>query len=475
MLGYDPAEMIGMSLLDLMGPESQVRMIEHLRLRRSGSKETVENTYRHRNGTDIPVSISGTGLFDDEGCFIGTLGVVRDDTERRKMHAQLMISDRMASIGTLAAGVAHEINNPLAAVVANLDFIAETLRADGERSRSRPAAARSVDWVRDEIMGPITDAQEAAQRMRFLVRDLKVFSRSPGDAPAGPVDIEALLDSSLRMADNEIRHRAHVVRQFGAVPCVHAREERLGQVFLNLLVNAAQALPDGRSEQNEIRVSTRLDGDRVIVEVTDTGAGIPPAIIGRIFDAFFTTKDVGSGTGLGLAISHRIVTDMGGDLSVQSELGKGTTFRVTLPIGSAPAAETTVPEAPAESTHLRGRILLVDDEPFILRIITLVLGKEHDVVATQSGTEALALFAAGERFDLILCDLMMPQMTGEELYRELSRVSPEQAKRMIFLTGGAFTPSAQRFLADSAIEYIEKPFDSSNLRAIVQRHLRAQA
>ena len=471
MLGYEPTAMPGMNLFDIMGPEAQVRTRENLYLRRQGSKVPMENLYRHRDGTDIPVSISGTALFDAERHFIGTLGIVRDDSERRKMQSQLMVSDRMASIGTLAAGVAHEINNPLAAVIANLDFIAASLVADDTHGLS---LARSASRLRAEIRGPLNDAQEAAQRMRFLVRDLKVFARAPGDAPTGPVDVEALLDSSLRMADNEIRHRAHVVKQFGAVPSVQAREERLGQVFLNLLVNAAQALPDGRAERNEIRVSTRLDGERVIVEVKDTGPGIPPQIIGRIFDAFFTTKDVGSGTGLGLAISHRIVTDLGGALTVESELGKGTTFRVALPVSSPQETGRAAPTTPSETTHLRGRILLVDDEPFILRIVTLVLGKDHEVVAKESAVEALALITAGARFDLILCDLMMPQMTGEELHAELLRVAPDQAARMIFLTGGAFTPASQKFLADSAIEYIEKPFDSTNLRAVVQRHLRAQ-
>jgi len=470
MLGYEPAEMPGMKLFDLMGPEAQEQTLENLRMRKLGSKVPMENMYQHRDGTDIPVSISGTALFDDEGRFVGTLGIVRDDSERQKMQSQLLVSDRMASIGTLAAGVAHEINNPLAAVIANLDFIAASVVADDARG---PSLARGAARLRTEISGSLNDAQQAAQRMRFLVRDLKVFSRAPGDAPTGPVDVEALLDSSLRMADNEIRHRARVVKQFGAVPCVQAREERLGQVFLNLLVNAAQALPDGRAEHNEIRVSTRFDEDRVIVEVTDTGPGIPPKIIGRIFDAFFTTKDVGSGTGLGLAISHRIVTDLGGDLTVESEMGKGTTFRVSIPVCSAQDTIPAMPTTPAETTQLRGRILLVDDEPFILRVVTLVLGKEHEVVARESAVEALTLIKSGERFDLILCDLMMPQMTGEELHAELTRVAPEQAECMIFLTGGAFTPASQRFLADRSIEYIEKPFDSANLRAIVQRHLRS--
>jgi CheY-like chemotaxis protein len=253
---------------------------------------------------------------------------------------------------------------------------------------------------------------------------------------------------------------------------VEANEARLGQVFLNLIVNAAQALPEGDAEHNEIRVSTRLAGKRVIIEVSDTGPGIPPEIVGRVFDAFFTTKEVGGGTGLGLAISHRIITDMGGELTVESTMGKGTTFRVALPVAPMQEVETAPPVEPAVSTDLRGRILLVDDEEMLLRILTLVLSETHEVVATESARAALTLCAGGERFDLILCDLMMPEMTGMDLYRELARLDPAQANRMIFLTGGAFTPNAQRFLSDNAREYIEKPFDTANLRAIVQRHLR---
>lgn len=472
MLGYEPAEMLGKNLFEFKGPEERVRTQEHLRLRKLGSKSSFENTYRHRDGTDIATSVSGTALFDDYGAFVGTLGIVRDVTERNELQSQLMVSDRMASIGTLAAGVAHEINNPLAALVANLDFLAESLGDSGSSGIAASTSARDAVWLRNVIREPLADAQEAARRMRFIVRDLKVFSSAPGDAPMAPVDVEALMDASLRMADNEIRHRARVVRQYGAVPNVCARAERLGQVFLNLLVNAAQALPDGQAKQNEIRVSTRFDGARVIIEVADTGPGIPAEVLPRIFDAFFTTKEVGSGTGLGLAISYRIVADLGGELSVDSVVGRGSTFRVSLPLGVAPEPVASRPSGGAEPAKLRGRLLLVDDEPFILRIVKLVLGKDHEVVAKESAVEALAMITAGERFDLILCDLMMPQMTGEELHTELLRVAPEQAARMIFLTGGAFTPAAQQFLSDRSIGYIEKPFDSANLRAIVQRHLR---
>ena len=196
-------------------------------------------------------------------------------------------------------------------------------------------------------------------------------------------------------------------------------------------------------------------------------------IIGRIFDAFFTTKAVGVGTGLGLAICQRIIADMGGELTVESELGRGTTFRVALPVARKEEEhEAAAPVEPVPVAGRRGRILVVDDEKMVVSVIKRILSKEHDVVATVAAREALALCAAGEKFDLILCDLMMPEMTGMDLHRELSRAAPEQANRMIFLTGGAFTDKARQFLSETVREYLEKPFDPVNLRAIVQRYLR---
>jgi two-component system cell cycle sensor histidine kinase/response regulator CckA len=316
MLGYETDEMIGASLFDFMGPAARIVAQEAFKRRKQGVRDVVDTVYQHKNGSSISVNIAGAPLFDGEGKYVGNLGVVRDVTEQKALQAQLMVSDRMASVGTLAAGVAHEINNPLAAVIANLDYIAESLRLTIGDDATGVTPLRSDAWLLEEIKTPLDDAREAAQRVRFIVRDLKIFSRSQDGEERGPVNVEGIMESSLRMAWNEIRHRATLVKLYGRVPVVEANEARLGQVFLNLVVNAAQALPAGQAESNQIRVTTRLDGERVVIEVADTGAGIPPNIIGRIFDAFFTTKAVGVGTGLGLAICQRIVTDRGGTLTV---------------------------------------------------------------------------------------------------------------------------------------------------------------
>jgi PAS domain S-box-containing protein len=464
MLGYQPAEMIGTNLFDYMSAAG--RPSAAATMAKGDTTESLDRILLHRDGSQISVSINGTHLVDANGTHVGYQAVIRDVTERQKLQQQLMVSDRMASVGTLAAGVAHEINNPLAAVVVNLDYIADTVA-----QMSGGDGAYSQAWFRTEIAAPLDDAREAAQQVRFIVRDLKIFSRSPADEPRGAVDVKSILESSLRMAWNEIRHRARLVKHYGPVPDVQANEARLGQVFLNLIVNAAQAIPEGRAEHNQIRVVTRAEGDRVLIEVSDTGEGIPPETIGRVFDAFYTTKPVGVGTGLGLAICHRIVTDLGGTRTVESEVGTGTTFRVSLPTAVADAAEDDVPAA-AVTTSRRGRILVVDDDRLVVNGIKRILGKLHEVVAIVAAKDALALLADGSTFDLILCDLMMPDMTGMDLYRELVRVAPDHADRMIFMTGGAFTAEARQFLTETPKEHLEKPFGPGNLRAIVQRYLR---
>jgi len=427
---------------------------------------------RTRDGRDLTVASRWTLVRDAAGNPKAILAIDADITGKKTLETQLMVSDRMASVGTLAAGVAHEINNPLAAVMANLDYIAESLGRMTEADVGSMSPGMRGAWIQDEIKTPLDDAVEAAQRVRFIVRDLKIFSRSPNDAERGPVNVETIMESSLRMAWNEIRHRAKLIKRYGGVPEVDGNEARLGQVFLNLVVNAAQSLPPGQTEHNEIRITTALEGDRVIIEVSDTGPGIPPHVIGRIFDAFFTTKAVGVGTGLGLAICQRIVTDMGGTLTVESELEKGSTFRVSVPISRRKENGVVAPTPQLAVAGRRGRILVVDDEDLVLRSVRRILSHEHDVLAMVSAEEALAVCAGGEKFDLILCDLMMPDMTGMDFHRELSLIAPEQADRMIFITGGAFTEKARAFLSETPKEHLEKPFYSANLRAIVQRYLR---
>jgi signal transduction histidine kinase len=386
--------------------------------------------------------------------------------EQRKMQEQLLISDRMASVGTLAAGVAHEINNPLSAVVANLELVMKDL--------ARVSEELQIDDRFVDIFDQLRDARDGADRLRHIVRDLKIFSRSSDVERRGPVDVRRVLESSLRMAWNEIRHRARLIKEYGAVPPVEANEARLGQLFLNLIVNAAQAIREGNADQNVIRVSTELEAASgwIVVEVRDSGAGIPPEHLPRIFDAFFTTKPVGIGTGLGLSICHRIVTGFGGEISVQSQVGKGTVFRILLPPAADSDVELTPPALVVATPARRGKILVIDDEQMLAKALGRALTPEHDVTIVFNAGDGQRRIAAGERYDVIICDLMMPQMSGMDLHAELSRTFPEQASRMVFVTGGAFTQGARTFLDDVPNQRIEKPFDTQHIRSIINDRIK---
>jgi CheY-like chemotaxis protein len=377
----------------------------------------------------------------------------------------MLLADRLTSVGTLAAGVAHEINNPLAAVLVNLQLAQE----DTESLGGKGVEPGIVEHLREELR----DAAAACDRVKNIIRDLKVFARNSERDASGPVNVHQVLELSMRMASNEIRHRAKLTKNLEAVGSVHGNEARLGQVFLNLLVNAAQAIEEGNADGNEICVTARQGREGFVeIEVTDTGCGIPPENLTRIFDPFFSTKPTGEGMGLGLSIAHQIVSSMGGQIAVKSDRAKGTTFTVTLPT-VPPVALVTSDDLHDVSPARRGKVLSVDDEPMVGTFVRRVLGPQHEVEIATSAIAALERIKSGAVYDVILCDVMMPQMTGLDLYWELQNFSTAQAKRMVFLTAGAFTASARAFFELTTNPRLEKPFDAQALRVIVNRCINA--
>jgi signal transduction histidine kinase len=393
------------------------------------------------------------------------LAVVREVTEQRRRDARLVLSGRMASISTLAGGAAHGINNPLATIVANLEFTGRELarlRREGE------ASAADLVWL-DELDEAVADARTAADRIRSMVRDLQRFSSS-GESGGACVDVNRAMDATLAVAWPDIRHRARLVKDLGAVPLVAVDEAHVRQLFLNLVINAAQAIPEGNAEGNLIAVRTGTDSSgRAVVEVRDTGSGISAEILPHIFDPFFTTKPLGAGTGVGLAVCRHIVAAAGGEISVESEVGRGSRFHLTLPAAPPPPRPAAPPPAPGASR--RARILVIDDDALVGSAIRRALAPHHDVVAVTKGGDALARLASGERFDLLICDLLMPDLTGAEVYDRVLQTAPGLARRMIFLSGGAFTPRTRDFLARVPNPRLEKPFEAKNLLAVVERAL----
>lgn len=369
---------------------------------------------------------------------------------------QLVRTEKLAMAGQLAAGVGHEINNPLSYVTGNLQFALEQL----EHLAQHPGDAEALS----EALDALREAREGAERIRVTVRDLQTFARA--DEPhLSPVDVHAALEFGLSMAMPHLRYRAQVERHYATVPTVMAHESRLGQVFLQLLVNAAHAIPEGDAGHHRVILTSRGEGAWVVVEVTDTGHGMSPEVLERVFEPFFTTRPVGTGTGLGLSTALGLVRSMRGELTATSTPGGGSTFRVRLPT----TYEVAVPPGPeAECDGERKRVLVVDDEPQVASVLRRVLGGQHEVVLVHSGREALDLLEHDDAFDRIFCDLMMGDLTGMDVYAELARRQPELLSRLVFMTGGGFTERARAFLQTVPLPRIEKPFEPGTLRALVE-------
>jgi nitrogen-specific signal transduction histidine kinase/CheY-like chemotaxis protein len=381
-------------------------------------------------------------------------GTLTDVTERRAMRSRLELSSRLASVGTLAAGVAHEINNPLTFVDVNLRWAIEQLDGEAPRSELRPA---------------LVDALDGAARVRDIVQELRRFARPPQEGVHTTAAVAADVEAAVAIARRQVQARAQLVVEVGAdLPAVGVSGNELGQLVVNLLVNAAQAIPEGRAAENEVRVIARRDADTLLLEVGDTGPGIPAEVLPQIFDPFYTTKEVGAGTGLGLAICHGIVAAAGGSISAVSEPGRGALFQIRLPAASAapepqPAAATPTPRPRAPA---RRRVLILDDEPLVARAIARALSEEHDVEAVTSAREALGRLSAGERWDVVLCDVVMPELTGAQFAAALQARVPDASARLVFVTGAIDTAQCDALRA-AGYPCLAKPIRLEELRKLV--------
>lgn len=320
--GHSEAEMLALpSFYDLVDPAARDRQrdLVQRRLRGSQFSETYELAGRHQNGARIDLQAAARPL--DSNTPRRLVVVMRDVTELKRAQTQMLLADRMASVGTLASGVAHEINNPLAYITGNLAFISEQLddiAVENPHIRLQP------------VRECLRDTADGTARVARIVADLKSFSRVDEDVREA-VDVRQVLETSLNIAGSQIRQRAALVLDFAPVPAVVGNASRLAQVFVNLLINAAQAIPQDDPARHEITVCIRSDrGARVVVSIADTGAGIPPHLLGRVFDPFFTTKAVGVGTGLGLAICHGILAAMGAEIQLVNRSPRGCLATVIL-------------------------------------------------------------------------------------------------------------------------------------------------
>ncbi len=446
-------------ITDFLHPEDAKLAATRIgQLYRTGARHPDPAEYRSRSleGQELYVEISAIPT-EYQGK-PAVLAFARDVTERKAIQMRLVEADRLAALGVLSAGIAHEINNPLAYLMLNLEFL----------TRELPTLPNEPEKL-EALLVRVRDASHGAERVASIVRDLRTFARAD-EGGRGPVDVKAALESALNIAGNEIKQKAQLVRDYEPVPPVDANMNRIEQVLLNLLLNAVQSLPNPEAPGQEVRAKLRSSDGQVSIIIEDTGSGIPEELLGKIFDPFFTTKPVGIGTGLGLPICRSIVRSLGGEISVRSAPGQGSAFTVTLPASSVRLPpKSSVPRSLSPPGLRRGRILIVDDEISVARTLRALLQNEHEVTLADSGNQALEAIISGEPFDVIMCDLMMPGMSGMELYERIRRDHAGLETRIVFMTGGVSMDRAREFLATSVNLTFEKPFDFDRLRRTLRR------
>jgi len=486
MLGYQKHEILGRGVEDIHPPDGLPLVIEAFEKQLAGEVCLATNLpVMRKDGSIFPADISSVPVRIRGRD--GLLGCFHDVSERKSLQASVTQADRMASMGMLAAGVAHEINNPLVYVLYNLESLGEeipkaleSLRRCEVRVRERIGREQAEEIFEgtsmfssalavDDVRGQFSSALDGACRIAEIARGLGAFSRVD-EKTLEPVILSNPIEAALNISFNELKYRARVVKDFGATPAVTATEGRLSQVLLNLLVNAAHAIDEGDIENNEVRVRTWTDdAGAACIEVRDTGSGIEDAHLEHLFEPFFTTKEIGVDSGLGLSISKSIVEGFGGTIAVESELGVGTSFTVRLPARKADSdARYSTLVGARDVEEPTGRILIVDDEEGIRHAMARML-RAHDTVLADSGAAAKRILEKDRDFELILCDMMMPEVSGMDLHRWLVDHDPKLAARLVFVSGGAFTPRTSEYLARVDNPSIAKPFDVKRLRSLVRQ------
>ena len=451
LLGHDDvSELVGkpMTFLDRRSAEVMRRRIEQMA---ATGERLVPREYpaRRRDGSEITAEIAST-LIEFEGA-PAVLAYARDVTDRTRLRAQLVHADRLASLGTMAAGVAHEINNPLS-------FIGLATEMLGKRVGAEEAAL-------------VAEVRTGIDRIAAIVRDLRFFGRDD-DEPPGPVDLAAAIDAAERLVMHEIRPHGILVKEYGELPAVVGVARHIEQVFVNLLLNAAHALED--RTQGRIVLRSSVATEQVVVLIEDNGCGIPAEKLDLIFEPFFTTRTVGGGTGLGLSICRDIVVRYGGSLVARSTVGEGTAMELALMRARGQPAQGVLPPPPALPAELRPskgalRVLVVDDEPLIVGSIARMLEARATVVGETVAARALELILGAPAFDAIVCDVMMPGMTGPDLHERVARERPELASRFVFVTGGTYTARTRDYLGSVPNAILQKPFGLAQLVAAIQQ------
>lgn len=471
LLGVKPGSLVARGADSFVIPEERAAFrAELFELERvGGAVEPMHSRWLRADGEVLTVTRS-LSVVDFEG-ERAVVVVARHNVLTRTLAERSEQLERMMALTTLAAGVGHEINNPMAYVTANLaqlgaevEALRKVLPGLGTATPADRDAALTKAAERLGTMGELlADAQQGAARVREIVLSLRVFARAT-EEPREFVDVQEVLETALSLSWERLRRAATVARDYHELPPVKASEARLLQVFGCVLSNAVHALEAVSDRPRQLSVRTSVEGEEVVVIFEDTGVGMRPEELARAFDPFFTTRPVGAGMGLGLFIVQSTVTGWGGRVTATSSPGRGTTLRLALP--AAPVALRTPPprfEAP------RRRVLLVDDEPSVTRALRRSLMGHHEVVEASGAREALALLEAGQSFDAVVCDVVMPEMTGVDFVAALRAAAPALAQRVVLMTGGVASGPLSAALKALGAPTLEKPFETQTLLAALDR------
>ncbi len=438
--GYRRDELVGQWFAPMLPDDELPKALAHFQKALAGETGLFETAFYRKDGEVRTIQVTySTPQVDEE-----VLCIIRDVSDQKMLQEQLIQSEKMSAIGQLVSGVAHELNNPLAGISA----FAQLLLSE---KRFPPDQRTAAEMIYAE-----------ARRASRIVQNLLTFARQHKPERT-PTSVNQVLDDTLELRGYELRVRGiDVLRDYDdQIPETMADAHQLQQVFLNLTTNAEQAMERAQREKQRLIVRTRWTGDRIRIEVEDTGPGIPPNLLERIFNPFFTTKPTGSGTGLGLSISLGIVREHEGRIWADNAPQSGARFIIELPVVT-PQATGEFPATPPE--HRIGdrlHVLVVDDEASVrVALQRYLAGRGHDVETTGSGKEALARMRENT-FDAVIVDMRMPDLSGEQLYQELRTRNPNYTDRVIFTTGQLVDEPVRDFLNSTGRPCVPKPFEFS--------------
>ncbi|MBM3182606.1 MAG: response regulator, partial [Chloroflexi bacterium] len=456
-------DLIGVNAFDCVAPsnmeEARAGMEQTTREGAIVTKQFISR--RLGDGSEFPVEISAKLLTDAWGNATGFVGIARDvsqrkqgDEEKQKLEQKAQLASRLASVGELAAGIAHEINNPLTSVIGYAQLLS------GEEN------------IPDDMRKDLKAIIEGANRVAGIVKRLLTFARQTKPQQT-LVSIADLVTSTVELRAYHLRNdNIKVTTQFDPeLPVITADPGQLQQVFLNLIVNAEIEMKRAHGK-GKLLITAEKVGKTIRISFKDDGPGIAKENLDRIFHPFFTTKEVGEGTGLGLSICYGIVSEHGGRIWAESQPGKGATFIVELPVvARASQPKPAKPKEEKVQKVAKAKILAVDDEPMILQLLGRLLAEEGYRLDTVDNAADAMKMIDKERYNLILLDIKMPDMSGIELYERLQKIAPSLARRVMFITGDVMGPETEAFLSQARAPYVTKPFDASKLKKEVRRLL----